>query len=109
MGARLVIGRGALGRGLTPATGCAPALTQPMPRLEGKLALKVLNEQPSKWTEMPLGVHQIPDTSVYVSGHQGAAGVGGLFGLIGVAAAHAAAPRPGGEKTQGAPDELPPG
>src|SRR3990170_5907166 len=106
MGARLVIGRVVLGLGVIAATGCAHALSQPMPRLEGKLALKVLNEQPSKWTEMPLGVHQIPDTSVYVSGHQGAAGVGVLFGLIGVAAAHAAAQSTGERKTQDAQAHL---
>ncbi len=45
------------------ATGCAHALSQPMPELKGQLALKVLNEQPSKMNDMPLGVHQIPDTS----------------------------------------------
>jgi len=34
-----------------------------MPELEGQLALKVVNEQPSKMNDMPLGVYQIPDTS----------------------------------------------
>jgi hypothetical protein len=52
--------------------------------------------------DMPLGVHQIPDTSVYVSGHQGASNVGLLFGIIGVAAAHAAAQSTGEKKTQDA-------
>ena len=106
MRARVVLGRVVLGLALVAATGCAHALSQPMPRLEGKLALKVSNEQPSKWTEMPLGVHQIPDTSVYVSGHQGAAGIGVLFGLIGVAAAHAAAQSTGEKKTQDAQAQL---
>lgn len=87
-------------------TGCAHALSQPMPDLKGRLALKVLNEQPSKMSEMPIGVHQIPDTSVYVSGHQGAAGVGVLFGIIGVAAAHAAAQSTGEKKTQDVQAQL---
>ncbi len=88
------------------ATGCAHALSQPMPDLKGRLALKVLNEQPSKMSEMPIGVHQIPDSSVYVSGHQGAAGVGVLFGIIGVAVAHAAAQSTGEKKTQDAQAQL---
>ena len=57
-------------------------------------------------TEMPIGVHQIDDTAVYVSGHQGAAGVGVLFGPIGVAAAHAAAQSTGEKKTQDAQAQL---
>jgi hypothetical protein len=88
------------------ATGCAHALSQPMPELKGQLALKVLTEQPSKMNDMPLGVYQIPDTSVYVSGHQGASNVGMLFGIIGVAAAHAAAQSTGEKKTQDATTHL---
>ena|SRR2546425_1447560 len=88
------------------ATGCAHALSQPMPDLKGQLAVKVLNEQPSTMNDMPLGVYQIPDTSVYVSGHQGASNVGLLFGIIGVAAAHAAAQSTGEKKTQEAQAHL---
>ena len=88
------------------ATGCTHALSQPMPDTKGQLALKVLGERPSKMSDMPLGVYQIPDTSVYVSGHQGAAGVGMLFGIIGVAAAHAAAQSTAERKTQDATDQL---
>lgn len=103
---RLVIGRVLVGVVAIAATGCAHALSQPMPSFAGRLAVKVSNEQPSKMTEMPLGVHQIPDTSVYVSGHQGAAGVGMLFGLIGVAVAHAAAQSTGERRTQDVQAQL---
>jgi hypothetical protein len=41
--------------------------------------------------DMPIGVHQIPEAPVYISGHQGAAGIGILFGPIGLLAAHASA------------------
>ncbi len=88
------------------ATGCAHALSQPMPDLKGRLAITVLNEQPLTMSEMPLGVHRIADTSVYVSGHQGAAGVGVLFGIIGVAVAHAAAQSTGEKKTQDVQAQL---
>lgn len=81
-------------------TGCSQALQQPMPAISDRLGLIVSKEPPSKWTDMPMGVHQIPDASVYVSGHQGAAGVGAAFGLIGLAIAHAAAQSTGERKTQ---------
>src|SRR6266571_3800286 len=106
MRVRLLIGRVVLGLSVIAATGCAHALSQPMPSLEGRLAVKVSDERPSRMSEMPLGVHQIPDTSVYVSGHQGAAGVGVLFGLIGLAAAHASAQSTGEKKTQEAQAQL---
>ena len=79
-------------------TGCAHSLAQPMPALTGSVALRVSSEQASGWTDMPIGVHRIPETSVYVSGHQGAAGIGMLFGPIGLAAAHAAAKSTGEKK-----------
>ena len=87
------------------ASGCSHALTQPMPELKGALGLKISQESASGWTDMPIGVHRIPDTSVYVSGHQGAAGVGMLFGPIGLAAAHAAA-QSTGERKAGDPAAL---
>jgi hypothetical protein len=87
------------------ASGCTHAMIQPMPELKGQLALKISPETASGWTDMPIGVHRIPETSVYVSGHQGAAGVGVLFGPIGLAAAHAAA-QSTGEKKTGDPTAL---
>ena len=80
-------------------SGCTHAMIQPMPEVKGQLALKISPETASGWTDMPIGVHRIPETSVYVSGHQGAAGVGVLFGPIGLAAAHAAAQSTGEKKT----------
>jgi len=88
------------------ATGCSHALSQPMPAASGRLALAVTREQPSKTNDMPLGVHQIPDASVYVSGHQGAIGVGMLFGLVGVAISHAAAQSTGESKTEAVAQQL---
>ena len=88
------------------ATGCSQALRQPMPAIADRLALVVSKEQPSKWTDMPMGVHQVPDAAVYVSGHQGAAGVGALFGVVGLAIAHAAAQSTGERKTQTMQDLL---
>jgi hypothetical protein len=70
------------------AAGCAQALRQPMPELKGRLAVTVVPEPLS----LPFGVHQIPDTAVYISGHQGqAAEVGSYFGVLGVLVADSAA------------------
>src|SRR5262249_60640405 len=79
---------------------------RPITKPRGERSLKVLNDRPSKRNDMPIGVYQIPDTSVYVSGHQGAAGVGMLFGIIGVAAAHAAAQSTAERKTQDVTNQL---
>ena len=89
------------------ATGCAQALRQPMPETKGRLGVKIVPELPSKMSEMPMGVHQIPDAPVYISGHQGAApSVGMLFGVIGVLAADAAAQSTGETRTRDVQSEL---
>lgn len=85
-------------------TGCASALSQPMPEMKGRLSLKVSREQPWRYA---FGVYQIPDTLVFVSGHQGAAAdVGAAFGIIGALAAHAAAQSTGEKKTKDVQAEL---
>lgn len=35
-------------------------------------------------SDLPMGVHRIPDSNVVVSGYQGGGGIGMLFGLVGV-------------------------
>lgn len=82
--------------------GCA-VVTTPMPEVNGRLALKVSSEQLSS---RPFGVYQIPDTSVYVSGHQGGADIGMVFGPIGLLAGHAAARSTGERKTKDAEAQL---
>jgi hypothetical protein len=84
MRARLVIGRVVIGMAALAAAGCGHALSQPMPKFDGRLAVTVSNDRPSKMTEMPIGVHQIDDTAVYVSGHQGVAGVGVIFAGVNI-------------------------
>jgi hypothetical protein len=51
--------------------------TTPMPELDGRLAIKVSREQLSS---RRFGTHEIPGTSVYVSGHQGRSEIGLLAG-----------------------------
>ncbi len=94
------------------ATGCVTALRQPMPDMKGRLSLKVVQDQ--SLHPQPLGpgfgvfgVYQIPDTLVFVSGHQGAArSVGGAFGIFGLLGAHTSAQATGEKKTQDVQAQL---
>ena len=42
-------------------------------------------------SDLPMGVHRIPDSDVVVSGYQGGGGIGMLFGVVGVLVAGQAA------------------
>jgi hypothetical protein len=88
-------------------TGCSQAMRLPMPEAKGPLAVKVSTERPSKANDMPPGIHQIPETSVYIAGYQGEAmKVGMHFGLIGMLAADAAAKSTSEKKAEGARTQL---
>src|SRR5262247_34086 len=43
------------------------------------------DEGMSRMSDLPLGVHRIPDSNVIISGHQKGGGVGLLFGVVGMA------------------------
>jgi hypothetical protein len=76
---------------LSLLTGCAsfnaiktiPAQIQPS-------SFTVSKELPSKMSELPIGVYNIPESKTYLSGHQKGLGVGMFFGLIGIAIANSA-------------------
>ena len=102
----LVIGSVVVVLAAIAATGCAHALSQPMPEVKGRLTLKVSQERLSRMGEVPVTVYQIPDTSVYVSGHEGWASVGALFGPIGVAVAIATAQNTGERRVQDVQTQL---
>jgi hypothetical protein len=88
-------------------SGCSQAMRSPMPDVAGRLAVTVSAEGPSKATDLPTGVHQIPDTAVFISGYQGESmKVGSYFGLVGVLAADAAASRTSEKKAESARDQL---
>jgi hypothetical protein len=62
----------------------------PPPEAKQQINISVSTELPSRMSEMPTGVYQIPDSVTYVSGHQTGAGIDVLFGALGVLIAHAA-------------------
>ncbi|HEY3064916.1 MAG TPA: hypothetical protein VGL09_03945 [Methylomirabilota bacterium] len=93
--------------GAVAAAGCSQAMRSPMPDMTGPLAVTVSPEGPSKSTDLPTGIHQVPDTAVYISGYQGESmKIGQHFGLVGVLAAEAAASRTSEKKAESAQGHL---
>ena len=69
--------------------GCASfRAVEPLPEVKRPIAVAVSAEPPSKMTDMPIGVYQVADSTLYISGHQQGQAAGLLFGLLGVAIAH---------------------
>src|SRR3982751_1068553 len=63
--------------GAAPETGDAPAQA-PSPT-----TIVYSDEGMSRMSDLPMGVHRIPDSNVIISGHQKGGGVGMLFGIVG--------------------------
>lgn len=57
----------------------APAATAPAPT-----AIVFSEKGANGMSDLPMGVHRIPDSDVVVSGHQGGGALGILFGVVGV-------------------------
>lgn len=57
---------------------------EPFPKEPKQMTVDVSKEMPSTWTEMPMGVHVVPNTRMLVSGHQAGQGASMLFGPLGV-------------------------
>jgi hypothetical protein len=71
-------------------TGCASFNMTKQPPLQSKPpALAFTPGGLSKWSDAPIGVYRVPESDVFISGHQKGAGFGMFFGLIGVAVENA--------------------
>ena len=73
-------------------TGCASfERTLPAPQQAQPIAVQIINEPLSAWSDMPIGVYRVPESNTVISGQQqGGMAPVLLFGLIGLAAQHAA-------------------
>jgi hypothetical protein len=90
------------------AAGCGHAMSTPMPDVKGTISIRVVNEE-MPFPQLPLGTYRIPDTAVYVSGHQDEAypaETARVFGLLGIWMAHGAAQHIGETKTKDAQTHL---
>lgn len=57
---------------------------EPFPKEQKQVSVDITKELPSTWSEMPTGVHVVPNTRLFVSGHQAGQGASILFGPLGV-------------------------
>lgn len=65
--------------------GCASFRNaEPFPKEQKQVAVEVSKELPSTWSEMPTGVYAVPNTRLFVSGHQAGQGASIFFGPLGV-------------------------
>ena len=60
-----------------------PAAATPAPS-SAPTAIVFSEKGANGMSDLPMGVHRIPDSDVVVSGHQGGGGIGMLFGVVGV-------------------------
>ena len=87
--------------------GCASfEFTKPLPEQKQPVSVSVSKEGLSGWSDMPLGVYNVPDSQVVISGHQSGQGAALLFGLVGVAVVHAANASAGAQTVKDAEQQL---
>ena len=83
-----------------PEAGDAPAQAPSPTRIV------YVDEGMSRMSDLPMGVHRIPDSNVVVSGHQKGGGIGMLFGIVGVAIQSSANASGGTAKVRNVEDDL---
>ncbi len=90
-------------------SGCAtfdyqkPSPVQPEP-----IAVSITDDKYDSAWDVPLGIYEVPDTSIIISGHQKGDGTGGFFGVLGILAGSSSDAAQGKEKVaQAALDNLP--
>lgn len=80
----------------------APAATAPA----APTAIVFSEKGANGMSDLPLGVHRIPDSNVVVSGYQGGGGIGMLFGVVGMLVQSSVNTGAGTEKVRTVEDDL---
>jgi hypothetical protein len=83
-----------------PEVGDAPAQAPSPTRIV------YVDEGMSRMSDLPMGVHRIPDSNVIISGHQKGGGLGMLFGIVGVAIQSSANASGGTDRVRNVEDDL---
>jgi hypothetical protein len=83
-----------------PEVGDAPAQAPSPTRIV------YVDEGMSRMSDLPMGVHRIPDSNVIISGHQKGGGIGMLFGIVGVAIQSSANASGGTDRVRNVEDDL---
>ncbi|MCL4800543.1 MAG: hypothetical protein KJ025_13210 [Burkholderiales bacterium] len=91
----------------TLVSGCATfKAIEPFPAQTDPVAITVSEEPPSAMSDMPIGVYQVAEGALYLSGHQQGQAAGLMFGLLGVAIVHGANQDAGRERVKDAEAAL---
>lgn len=85
----------------------APASTAPTPAAASLPTAIVFSEKSANgFSDLPMGVHRIPDSNVIVSGHQGGSALGVLFGVVGMVVQSSVNAQTGTAKVHNVEDDL---
>ncbi len=68
--------------------------------------IEFLDKGPNGMSDLPMGVHRIPESNIIISGHQKGGGIGILFGLVGMLAQSSANAQAGTSKVRNVEDDL---
>lgn len=82
-------------------TGAAPAPASALPT-----AIVFSEKGANGMSDLPMGVHRIPDSNVVVSGYQGGGGIGMLFGVVGMLVQSSVNAQSGAGKVHNIEDDL---
>ena len=91
---------------LTAPAAAAPEAGDAPAQAPSPTRIVYVDEGMSRMSDLPMGVHRIPDSNVIVSGHQKGGGIGMLFGIVGVAIQSSANASGGTARVRNVEDDL---
>jgi len=80
--------------------------SEALPPLSAPTAIVFSEKGANGMSDLPLGVHRIPDSDVVVSGYQGGGGIGMLFGVVGMLVQSSINTEAGTGRVRNVEDEL---
>lgn len=88
------------------ATPQGPAGAVPTPSTSAATTIVFSEKGANGMSDLPMGVHRIPDSDVVVSGYQGGGGIGMLFGVVGMLVQSSMNAQTGTGKVRNVEDDL---
>lgn len=91
---------------LIAQTAAAQDKAAPAPASAPATTIVFTEKSANGMSDLPMGVHRIPDSNVIVSGHQGGGGIGMLFGVVGLLVQSSINAEAGTGKVRNVEDDL---
>jgi hypothetical protein len=88
------------------AAGAQAAAPTQAPPTTAPMTIVYSDKGPNGMSDLPMGVHRIPDSNVVISGHQKGGGIGMLFGLAGMLIQSSANAATGTGRVRNVQDDL---